>query len=548
MSTKPVEEKTKEASVLKDHSEDVAGDKPEIEVPDGKSEDGSIADMLDASWKLIDDRIDHIAGQAEVLYEAVIDEAVTKIVGSFAWANSTTLDSTILLTFSEIGTDDDAIDLVWMDWLYFLFVVLIIILLAYKLRKWLDYETGSEKKNINVQDKKPLAFIEKQFNDFKKAFSKLLLDTLAIVCALALRAATTTSFAEMSSVEYTDGYFKDDTSGLLGMTLIYALVITAIICWLSSKNNPTKKNVGSVDASLKKESEKSATKNDEKSVNTTDEKERDKSSKPLKDVIKTVSGLTIAFAWRSFFVVFIISIVGEVDSDVSGYWVYAIIITILATALLSIQELYTCCIPNFESLPFRRNSSEREYLGGVLVSALQYAVGLAWVDAFEATFRTMSTEDEMAANWAYCGIMIVVMVLSTLYLKKCLLKIAAEIGGILEFIDDNIDAIDFYDDWERNEGARRPFPVYLRDHFIELSMYAISLAAGFSISPAINATISYFLEDDPNADTVLGSWIAVVGVFIITTLVTLYLGTIVRRARRARKNAMELVERVSVKD
>lgn len=174
--------------------------------------------------------------------------------------------------------------------------------------------------------------------------------------------------------------------------------------------------------------------------------------------------------------------------------------------------------------------------------ALQFAVGLAWVDAFKASFRTMSTDDEMAAAWAYCAIMIVVMVLSTIYFKKCLFSISADVGGILEFIDDNIDAIDFYDDWERNEGARRPFPIYLRDNFIELSMYAISLAAGFSLSPAIQATISYFLEKDSDADTVLGSWLAVIGVFSVSALITLYLGRLMKKARTARKLAVAFIE------
>jgi len=517
----PADNPNRRTSLAEVLSLDSIGDEHEPE-PDtvkankGKSPSNQVLEEVEHK---LEDSVEEAAATSALIWEAVLDGAVAKIISSFSWANSTCLNLTITLTFEEVTGEEDP-DLIWINWLYFLFVTCVLILSAYKLQNYLNYEKKKVLMKLTVKDALPAMVIETEFDEFKKAFAKLFLDSLAIVCALALRAATTTSFADLTNVTYDDGYFQDDTSGLLGVTLIYAMLVTAIICWLSFKMGVSESDGKSTDTSNEK-------------------KDQNNKVKPLKEAAKTVSGLIIAFGWRGFFIVFIMSTTqyGDDNEDnVSGFWTEAIIITVLVTVYLSLLDLYSCCVPKIDGIPFQRKASEREYLSDILIASLQYVVGLSYVDAFVVTFKEMNEENEMIANWTYCGIMVVVLGISQLYLKKCMLGIASEVGGLLKFVDDNIDAINFTDELEMKD--ERLFIVHLRDNFIELSLFAISLSAGFSVSPAINVTIEYMLSLNSNTDTVLGSWIAVVCVFIVSTLLTLYLGTILKKARVARKNAI----------
>jgi len=275
-------------------------------------------------------------------------------------------------------------------------------------------------------------------------------------------------------------------------------------------------------------------KDDTEPVKKSKDEEKVESKKNLKkpqDVLGSlVFGTVIAFAWRGVFAILIVSIVGENSSGrATAVWSYAIIVSVVAILLLTVGDMTGFFVSRASFLQSKKE--EVTYVGSALEGALKFTVGLAYANAFKTSFGMLNREQELTACWVYFGIMLVIMVLTSIYLKKLILMISQKVDGLLEFIDDHVDAIDF-EEWDRTH-ERKSFFTYARMNAAEILIDSTVIAAGLSVTPAVKATLIYYLKTDDGADTVSGVWVAFLVAVIITSVVAGHLGKVVTKASEA---------------
>jgi len=255
-----------------------------------------------------------------------------------------------------------------------------------------------------------------------------------------------------------------------------------------------------------------------------------KKKKPSQVLGALIKGLLMAFAWRAVFAIIIEEIVGENSSEKPpAAWSYAFIVYGLTTLLLSSGDVFGFYVKKADL--FEWDDEAVEYVGSILDSSLKFIVGLAFSSGFQSIFAYEDPNHKVTAAWVYCGIMLILMVITSIYVKKLLLKISEKFDGWLEFIDDNIEAIDF-DEWDRTH-ERKSFCTYCRINAAETFIDAIMISAGLSFTPAVNATLAYWLDMDEGLDESLYVWLAFLLAFAITAILTVYLGRALKTATEA---------------
>jgi len=178
---------------------------------------------------------------------------------------------------------------------------------------------------------------------------------------------------------------------------------------------------------------------------------------------------------------------------------------------------------------FMNKIEELEFVGGILDSALKFNVGLALINACTSTFALLSIKNNLIASWLYCFGMLIIMVATTIWIKKLLLELDKKIDGWLEFIDDHIDMLDF-DEWDRTH-ERNSYCTYCRKNASNVFITAIEIASGRSVLPAVNVTLSYCIEKSDHVIHIeeVSVWIAFLLGLLLTSLVTVYLGRILTK-------------------
>jgi len=158
------------------------------------------------------------------------------------------------------------------------------------------------------------------------------------------------------------------------------------------------------------------------------EMKKTKKKKPGQVLGTLIKGLLMAFAWRAVFTIIIEEIVGETSSGKPPVlWSYAIIVYLLSTVLLSLGDIFGSVIKGTSCLEEKVEAVE--YVGSILDASLKFIVALAFSSGFQSLFAYEDPNHKVTACWVYCGIMLLLMVLTTIYVKKLLLKISEKFDG-----------------------------------------------------------------------------------------------------------------------
>lgn len=501
--------------------------------------------------------------EMERLWSGAIIQTCDNIINAFAWANAGLLDNAFQIIFIYIArTNHIKLKISVCNWIYFVFMILFcwIFITKFPYGSLSDNEDWSEdqKKRSRgcctrcfgekIMERKLCSccrFVHDYTSEIKRAFFFLAIDTLAIVVSFAAREATMTSFAWLFNRTYENGEFhtsdEDDdavteASGLVAVTLGYAIMATTFIIFCMLKLGPSKKKE-------KKEAEKAKRKalNPEESSASSD---IDLAHVPMLRFWQFTAGIVIAWAWRGYFQVFILLILDENhDNALVGYWIYAFLIAFFVVLILSIFDLYQC-VPIYEDLPFQTQSSEREYIFEVLKAAIVFVVALSFIEAFTESFDEFSDgETEVTAQWIYCGLVSVIMIVSNLYLEHLVFGIGTIASGIATEVTDSVNSL---------RGSKAAEKIIRREtfwnYFLHRSVYvlntSVSVAAAFSVRDAVKSllqelsTESSTKSDDNDINwgrLIRGAWFATLGAMFISATATIYLAKVIKRAQTRSK-------------
>jgi len=139
-------------------------------------------------------KVDVVAQKAAFLVQALTTEAVTRIVGSFGWANSSLLTNAVTVTYAFLWPDESISTGIFLllCWGYFLVLLIIVLYMSWCMRNLLIAEKDSKAKAVNhPYYSRTLVLVVREFNHVTKNFITLATTTFGISCAIALNQAAT---------------------------------------------------------------------------------------------------------------------------------------------------------------------------------------------------------------------------------------------------------------------------------------------------------------------------------------------------------------------
>jgi len=483
--------------------------------------------------------------EVERLWSVAIIQTCDNIISAFAWGNAGILDNAFQVVFEYAATAGNIkLSLSQSNWMYFIIMSLFCWLFIEKFPyEWLFEDQGqTEHKKCSCCRCRGCCkrlgcnFAVEHTKDIGRAFFFLAVDTLAVVLSLAAREASMHSFAWMFNRDYYAGDFRasdednaaDEASALLAVTLGYAILITSLIMVFLLKVGPT----------AKKEREK-ALKASQREINGEESSTDDLTEIPLMRFCQFWGGIVIAWAWRGYFQVFILLILDENESSaVLGYWIYSFMIASFVVILLSIFDLYQC-VPTYEDLPFQSSSPERSYILEVLKASIVFVVALSFIESFTETFDSLSDSgSEITAQWIYCGLVGVIMIISNLYLEILIMGVGNLASGIVSGAGKAVNTVR---GTERKEKItqRETFWRYLLKNVVYVLNTSVSVAAAFAVRDAVKIVLeeasertNQYGEDETNWSRLIGgSWCACMAALTMSALATVYLTKVIKAAQ-----------------
>jgi len=233
--------------------------------------------------------------------------------------------------------------------------------------------------------------------------------------------------------------------------------------------------------------------------------------------------------------VFILLILNEnSNTAILGFWIYSSIIALIVVIILSVFELFHF-VPIFDDLPFQCPSPEREFILQALKAAIIYIVALSVIESFKATFDIFdSGEAELVAQWIYCGLVVVCMIVSNLYLKGLVLGL---VGGIALGAIKTVSAI--RSSKSEKKKHRETFLRYFLGNVVFVVNQSVSVAAAFATRDAVkhllegvSESTSDTGEGETNWDRLIsGAWIACLITLSISATITICLTKIINKEK-----------------
>jgi len=501
-------------------------------------------------------------GAGHIWSEAIV-KTCDNVIQALAWGNAGLLSNAFQITFLYIvDYSNFSAALVLANWIYLSFLCLFCFIFIKKFPYTtlaIDESSTEEsdenrkcglckrcrkmcKRILRYKHCTCCRYAVEHTVEIERAFFFLAIDTMAVVVSFASSDATMTTFAQIFERGYANGefYTEEDgdsvgeAAGLMAVTLCYAVGMTLVIIWLMLIFGP------SAEKEKKKAKKAGKKKHPKKNYRSGSKESWPNSSsimseEPMKRFCQLTAGIVIAWAWRGYFWVFILLILNENSSTaILGFWIYSSVIALIVVIILSVFELFHF-VPIYYDLPFQSPSPEREFILRALKSAIIYIVALSVIESFKATFdKFNSGEAELVAQWIYCGLVVVCMIVSNLYLKGLVLGL---VGGIASGAIKTVNAI--RSSKKKEKKHRETFLRYFLGNVVFVVNQSVSVAAAFAMRDAVRlllVEVSESTSDIGEGETnwnrlIAGAWIACLISLSISATITIYLTKIINKEK-----------------